>query len=67
MIIPHDGETRLAVPRRARRFPQISINGETVWRNEKVHPNFLVQELISEDDRVVLVVRKAGEYEVKLE
>ena len=67
VIIPHDGETRLAVPRRARRFPQISINGETVWRNEKVHPNFLVQELISEDDRVVLVVRKAGEYEVKLE
>ena len=65
--LPHDGETHLSVPRRARRFPQISLNGETVWRNEKVHPNFLVHELISEEDRVVLVLRKAGEYEVKLD
>lgn len=67
VTLPHDGETHLSVPRRARRFPQISINGETAWRNEKVHPNFLVQELISEEDRVVLVLRKAGEYEVKLD
>ena len=65
--LPHDGETHFSLPRRARRFPQISLNGETVWRNEKVHPNFSVQELISEADRVVLVVRKAGVYEVKME
>ena len=42
-------------------------NGETVWRNEKIYPNFLVQEFVSEEERVVLVLRKAGEYEVELQ
>lgn len=67
VTLPHDGETHLSVPRRDRRFPQISINGETVWRNEKVHPNFFAQEFYSEEERVVMVVRKAGEYEVKVQ
>ena len=66
IALPHNGETHLAVPRRGKRFPQIAINGETVWRNEKVHPNFHVQDLISESEWVVLVLRKAGRYEVAM-
>ena len=66
LSVPHDGETHLSVPRCDKRFPQIEINGETVWRNEKAHPNFHVQELISEEERVVMVLRRAGEYEVSV-
>ena len=65
--VVHDGETRMAVPRRDKKFPQIAVNGETVWRNEKVYPNFVVQEFASEEERVVLVVRKAGKYEVEVQ
>lgn len=66
LAVPHPGETYLSVPRCDKRFPQIEINGETVWRNEKAHPNFHVQELISEEERVVMVLRRAGEYEVSV-
>ena len=67
LSVPHDGETHLSVPRCDKRFPQIEINEETVWRNEKAHPNFHVQELISEEERVVMVLRRAGQYEVSVE
>ncbi len=67
LSVPHDGETHLSVPRRDKRFPQIEINGETVWRNEKAHPNFHVQELISQEERVVMVLRRAGQYEILVE
>ena len=67
LSLPHDGETHLSVPRCDKRFPQIEINDETVWRNEKAHPNFHVQELISEEERVVMVLRRAGQYEVSVE
>ena len=67
LSVPHDGETHLSVPRCDKRFPQIEINGETVWRNEKAHPNFHVQELISEEERMVMVLRRAGQYEVSVE
>ena len=50
-----------------KRFPQIEINGEAVWRNEKAHPNFHVQELISQEERVAMVLRRAGQYEVSVE
>ena len=66
LAVPHDGETHLSVPRCDKRFPQIEINGETVWRNEKAHPNFHVQELISQEERVVMVLRRAGQYEVSV-
>ena len=66
LSVPHDGETHLSVPRCDKRFPQIEINGETVWRNEKAHPNFHVQELISQEERVVMVLRRAGQYEVSV-
>ena len=67
LSVPHDGETHLSVPRCDKRFPQIEINGETVWRNEKAHPNSHVQELISQEERVVMVLRRAGQYEVLVE
>ena len=67
LTVPHDGETHLSVPRCDKRFPQIEINGETVWRNEKAHPNFHVQELISQEERVVMVLRRAGQYEMSVE
>ena len=67
LSVPHDGETHLSVPRCDKRFPQIEINGETIWRNEKAHPNFHVQELISQEERVVMVLRRAGQYEVSVE
>jgi hypothetical protein len=67
LSVPHDSEIHLSVPRCDKRFPQIEINGETVWRNEKAHPNFHVQELISEEERVVMVLRRAGQYEVSVE
>ena len=66
LTVPHDGETHLSVPRCDKRFPQIEINGETVWRNEKAHPNFHVHELISQEERVVMVLRRAGQYEVSV-
>ncbi|MDE2734999.1 MAG: hypothetical protein OXI72_11440 [Gemmatimonadota bacterium] len=67
LSVPHDGETHLSVPRCDKRFPQIEINGETVWSNEKAHPNFHVQELISQEERVVMVLRRAGQYEVSVD
>ena len=67
LAVPHDGKTHLSVPRCDKRFPQIEINGETVWRNEKAHPNFHVQYLISQEERVVMVLRRAGQYEVSVE
>lgn len=66
LSLPHDGETHLSVPRCDKRFPQIEINGETVWRNEKAHPNFHVQNLISEEERVVMVLWRAGQYEISV-
>ena len=59
-------ELRLAVPRLGKRFPTITINGETVWRNEKIYNNFQVREVVSELDHVVFVVYKAGSYKVEL-
>ena len=61
-----NSELRLAVPRLGKRFPTITINGEMVWRNEKVYNNFQVQEVISELEYVVFVVYKAGVYKVEL-
>ncbi len=45
-------------------FPTITVNGETVWRNEKIYPNVAVREIISEPDYVVLGVEQAGRYTI---
>ena len=61
------GETHLAMPRGPSRFPSLSLNGETVWRNEKVHPNATVREVVAEPDHIVLIVRERGHYRVVVE
>ena len=59
-----EGETHLGVPRLGKRFPTLSLNGTTVWRNEKFYPNPFVQEIVHAEDRIVLVVQGTGPYEV---
>ena len=61
------GETHICAPRLGSRFPTLKLNGETVWRNEKVYPNSFVQEVVSEEEHVVLIVHEAGHYEVAVE
>jgi hypothetical protein len=61
-----EGQLRLTLPRQDRRFPTVSLNGATVWRNDKVHPNAFVRQIADEPDRVVLVVPRAGEYQAEV-
>ena len=62
-----DGETHICLPRGELRFPTVILNGETVWQNEKVRPNTLVRELISESNRITLVLAKSGRFQVELQ
>ena len=61
------GETHICVPRLELPFPTVSLNGETVWRNEKIHPNSFVQEISSEEGYIALKVHDAGHFEVEVE
>ncbi len=65
--LSEDGETHICAPRLGLRFPTLSLNGETVWRNEKVYSNPFVQEVRSEEEHITLIVHKAGHYEVVVE
>ena len=65
--LPEEVETHLAVPRLGMRFPTLTLNGETLWRNEKVYPNGFVREVISEDEWIVLVLQQGGRYEAGVE
>jgi len=60
-------ETHLWVPRLGRRFPTVRLNGETVWRNEKVHLNPYVRAVACRHERLGLVVESAGVYRVEVE
>lgn len=62
-----DGVTELALERGARRNPTFGVNGEAVWRNEKIYPNPSVHEVVAEEDAVVLVFQRSGTWEVTLE
>ena len=62
-----DGETHICLPRGELRFPTVILNGETVWQNEKVRPNTLVRELISEPNRITLVLAQSGRFQVELQ
>ena len=58
------GATQVAVPRCGLRQPTVTIDGETVWRNEKVYPNGMVREISSEADYVVLGLEAGGAHTV---
>ena len=62
-----EGTTELALDRGGRRNPTLSVNGEVVWRNEKIYPNPNVHEVAAEAESVVLVFEGAGAWEITLE
>ncbi|MBI2504967.1 MAG: hypothetical protein HYW07_17250 [Candidatus Latescibacteria bacterium] len=61
------GDTQLWLPRLGRRFPMASLNGETLWRNEKMYPNPLVQQISAEAEHLILFFAAGGRYEVEVE
>ena len=61
------GETALVLDRGGRPRPTLSVDGEVVWRNEKLYPNESVREIAAEPRAVVLLFQGAGEWEVTLE
>lgn len=62
--LPTEAESHIFAPRLGMRFPTVALNGETVWRNEKVYPNSLVHEVISEADYLGLVLKSSGKFEI---
>jgi hypothetical protein len=60
------GETHLRLARRTR-FPYVELNGEAVWRNEKMIPNSNTRLVMAEDDHITLVVHESGPYEIRIE
>lgn len=58
------GRTRMRIPRAGRRFPTLTLNDETVWRNEKFYPNSAAREVISDGESIVLITDGAGPYRV---
>ncbi len=62
-----DGSTELILDRGGRRHPAISVNGEAVWRNEKMYPNPTVHEVAADEDAVTLVFTRAGTWNIILE
>ena len=61
--LEEDGETRVLIPRLGLRFPTLTLNGEILWRNEKVYLNSFVQEIHSTGDCVAPVLLRRGIYE----
>jgi hypothetical protein len=67
LTLKGEGDTRLWLPRLGRQFPMVGLNGETLWRNEKLYPNPLVPRISAEAEHVVLSFVAAGRYEVEVE
>lgn len=67
LTLEQEGQTRLWLPRLGQRFPMASLNGQTLWRNEKMYPNPLVQQISAEAEHLVLSFAAAGRYEVEVE
>lgn len=59
--------TELAIDRGGRRNPTLSVNGEVIWRNEKIYPNPNVHEIAAEEDAVTLVFGRPGKWNIILE
>ena len=64
---PAGMNVRCVCHRNADKRPTITLNGQTVWRNEKIHPNPFVQQVDLEEDSVVLVLSRQGSYTVTVE
>ncbi len=54
--LPAGGSTHLALPRLAARFPTVTLNDQTIWRNDKMHPNEYVHEVHAGESRITLVL-----------
>jgi len=61
-----DVPTRLCMPKLGLRFPEISVNDLTVWRNDKVVPNPWVHEIADEPERVVVTVSGSRSFTAQL-
>jgi len=62
-----DGSTELVLDRGGRRHPALSVNGEVVWRNEKMYPNPSVHEVAADEDTLTLVFARPGTWKIILE
>jgi hypothetical protein len=62
-----DGSTELVMDRGDRRVVALSVNGEVVWRNEKMYPNPSVHEIAADEAAVTLVFDRPGTWKVSLE
>ncbi len=67
LVAAAPGETALVLDRGGRLRPTLSVNGEEVWRNEKIHLNASVREIAAEPGAVVLIFQGQGDWEVILE
>ena len=56
----------LRLPRPGK-FPAVQLNGEPVWRNEKMIPNSLVRQVAADDDEITLIIQGAGHYQTRVE
>jgi len=56
----------LVIDRGNRRQPTLSVNGEVVWRNEKIYPNPSVRAIAASEDAVTLVFDRQGTWKVIL-
>lgn len=61
-----DAAIRLCMPKLGIRFPEISVNDQTVWRNDKVVPNPWVHEIDDQSERIVLTVSATRSFAVQL-
>jgi hypothetical protein len=59
-------ELHVSVPRLGQRFPTLDLNGETCWRNEKVHPNEHVRQVMATPQAVILVLPGGGPYRIEM-
>ena len=61
------GDTALVLDRGGRPRPVLSVDGEVVWRNEKLYPNESVREIAADPGAVTLLFQGPGAWEVILQ
>jgi hypothetical protein len=60
--IPPKCGARIGIPRLGMKFPEVTLDKEVVWRNEKLFPNRLVREVHLEGDHVFFHIGRGGTY-----